>query len=106
MLLSELKNAVDDGKTAKHLRWRSILHWFVKKELGFYAKQAEGYVNGDGFVVVRSETAFYPTWEMLVGSFEKYYAESSSWRITDDPLEDYLPPERKMMPEADEQTPS
>jgi hypothetical protein len=95
---SELKNAVDDGKTAKHQRYRSILHWLIKKERGFYAKQAEGYMNEAGFQVVRAETAFYPTWDMLVESFESRYAKSSAWMVTNDKLEPYLPPERKTAP--------
>lgn len=98
MLLSELQAAVDVGKTAKHRRWRSILHWRVKRELGFYAKQAEGYANADGFVVVRAETAFYPTWGALIDSLSGYYANSKEWFLSDEPLEDYLPPERKEAP--------
>jgi hypothetical protein len=95
--LSELKAAVDAGKTAKHRRWRSILHWFVKKEQDFYIKQAQGYTNPDGVVIVRAETAFYPRWEGLVDSFG-YNATSKRWEITDEELEDYLPPERKTAP--------
>jgi hypothetical protein len=72
-----------------------------------YSVQAEGYTNGRGFVVVQAETAFYPTWDMLVGSFESRYADSKDWRITNDPLQPYLPPERKTVPTSDqsEQTP-
>jgi hypothetical protein len=71
--------------------------------MGFYAKQAEGYTNEDGIVIVQAETAFYPEWDMLVHSLEAYYAASRGWQLTDEPLEDYLPPERKMIPGSDDQ---
>lgn len=100
--LNELKAAVDAGKTARLRRWRSILHWFVGKnridDLEFYLKQAEGYTNPDGIVIVQAETAFYPTWSALVDSLG-YDAESSGWQLTDEPLADYLPPERKVQEE-------
>jgi hypothetical protein len=100
--LNALKEAIDAGHTAKHRRWQSVLHWLVKKEMDFYAKEAEGYTNNDGVVIVRAATAFYPTWERLVSSLEAYYANSHAWRLTDEPLEDYLSPERHTAPGPDE----
>jgi hypothetical protein len=97
MLLTDCKALVDAGKTAKHLRWRSILHYLVRKEGAYYGRQAEGYINPDGILIVKPDTTFYSTWQDLIDSFNGYYA-GSEWEITDDPFEDYLPPERKTAP--------
>jgi hypothetical protein len=96
--LTELKAAVDDGKTAKHLIWRSILHYLVRKENGFYGKQSEGYANEDGRIIVEPATTFYPTWEELVNSFSTLYADAEWW-LTNDKFEDYLPPEHQETPQ-------
>lgn len=91
--LNELKAAVDDGKTAKHRIWRSILHFLVRKENGFYGKQSEGYKNEDDIIIVEPATIFYPSWEELINSFSALYADAEWW-LTDDKFVDYLPPER------------
>jgi hypothetical protein len=95
--LTELKAAIDDGKTAKHRQWRTILHYLVRRELGFYARQSEGYTNEDGVVIVRPNTQFLPSWELLVDSFG-IYGTSDGWFICDDQFVDYLPPEREEAP--------
>jgi hypothetical protein len=97
MKLAQLHELIEHGRTAKLRRWRSILHWYVKKEHDFYIKQAEGYTNPDDIVIVQAETTLYPTWSQLVDSFG-YEATSNAWQITDEELEDYLPPERKQAP--------
>jgi hypothetical protein len=94
MLLTELKAAIDAGRTAKHQIWRSILHVLIRKELGFYAVQTEGYINEDGVIIVPVVTVFYPTWEMLLDSFRGCYVDAQWWTC-DDKLADYLPPERE-----------
>ncbi len=92
--LIDLKAAIDDGKTAKHPIWRSILHYLVRKENGFYGKQSEGYTNEDGRIIVEPATVFYPTWEELSNSFSSLYADAEWW-LCDDTFADYLPPERE-----------
>lgn len=96
--LAELKAAVDAGRTAKHRQWRTILHYLVRRELGFYARQSEGYTNGDGIVIVRPNTQFFPSWELLIDSFGIYGA-SDGWWATDEQFADYLPPEHQEAPQ-------
>jgi hypothetical protein len=91
--LNELRAAVDAGRTAKHKQWRSILHYLVRKENGFYGKQAQGYKNEIGIVIVSPATTFYATWEDLLASLNGFYTDDEWW-TTDEPFSDYLPPER------------
>lgn len=91
--LSDLKAQIDAGRTAKHLMWRSILHHLIRKEGDYYGRQAEGYKNEIDIVVVPVVTSFYPTWELLIESFQGRYADDE-WQLCDDRFEDYLPPER------------
>lgn len=95
--LTELKAAIDDGKTAKHRQWRSILHHLIRKENGYYGRQAEGYKNELDVVVVPVATSFYPTWEQLIDSFQGRYADDE-WFLCDDQFVDYLPPEHQEAP--------
>lgn len=95
--LNELKADIDTGKTAKHRQWRTILHYLVRRELGFYARQSEGYTNEDGKVIVRANTQFYPTWELLIDSFS-LYATSDGWWVCDEQFAEYLPPDHLEAP--------
>lgn len=95
--LADLKAAVDAGRTAKHLMRRSILHHLVRKEHGYYARQAEGYVNEIDIVVVPVVTSFYPTWELLTDSFQGRY-DDDEWQLCDDQFADYLPPDHQEIP--------
>ncbi len=97
MYLNDCKLFIDMGRTAKHIRWRSVLHYRVRKEGKYYGRQAEGYTNPDGVVILKTDTTFYSTWEDLIDAFNGYY-DDSGWEITDDPFTDYLPPERKSAP--------
>jgi hypothetical protein len=97
--LKDLKKQIDAGRTAKHQQFRSILHHRVRKELGFYARQAEGYKNELEVVVVPAATSFYPNWEMLLDSFQGRY-EDDEWVVCDEKFEDYLPPEREDIPDC------
>src|SRR5690242_17402076 len=92
--LADLKAAVDAGRTAKHQQWRSILHHLIRKEGEYYGRQSEGYTNEIDIVVVPVSTSFYPTWEMLIASFQGRY-DDDEWFVTDDKFVDYLPPERE-----------
>jgi hypothetical protein len=56
-----------------------------------YVRQREDYTNPIGQRVVETRTSFYPTWDLLVASFEKsYYGISDQWTVTNDPLEPYF----------------
>jgi hypothetical protein len=88
--LNELKEAIDQCKTAKLRQWRSILHWFVKKERSFYIKQQEGYTNHGGVVIVQAKTAFYLEWEELVNALG-YDAEAGGWEIMGGPPQADIP---------------
>jgi hypothetical protein len=95
--LNDLKKQVDAGKTAKHQMWRSILHYLVRKENGFYGKQSEGYKNEIDIVVVLPHTTFYATWEDLLNSLNGFYTDDE-WFVTNDKFEEYLPPARQEAP--------
>jgi hypothetical protein len=97
MLLIEYKEDVEHGRTAKHAIPRTILHVLIKKEPDFYVKQYEGYTNKDGNVIVPVNSHFYPSWGHLIASLT-YFEQETGWVITDEPIADYLPPERKTAP--------
>src|SRR4051794_1550775 len=96
--LKDLKAQVDVGRTAKHRQWRSILHFLVRKELGFYACQGEGYKNEQDVVIVKPRTTFYPSWEELENSFDGFCTDDE-WVVCDDRFTDYLPADRRNIPE-------
>ncbi|GHO99155.1 hypothetical protein KSF_092030 [Reticulibacter mediterranei] len=92
--LNDLKAAIDDGKTAKHQQWRSMLHYLIRKEQGFYGRQIEGYKNEKEVVVVEPQTTFYATWDQLLASLNGFYTDNDWW-LTDDKFVDYLPSKRE-----------
>jgi hypothetical protein len=101
--LNELKVAIDSGQIVKLRQWRTVLHWYVKKERGVYLKRAEGYINPAGMIVARPQTLSYEKWEELVNSFG-YDATLGSWQLTNE-FREYFPVEQlpKATPSKEEQ---
>lgn len=91
MYLKDCKEAVDAGKTAQHLRWRSILSYQIRKEGDFYGRHAEGYINPNNVEIVKPDTIYYASWEDLIDAFNGYYSDDG-WEITTLPFRDYCPP--------------
>lgn len=91
MRLQECKKAVDEGKTAEHRLWRSLLSCQIRKEGQLYARHTEGYKNPHDVEVVKPDTVHYRTWEELVDGFYGRY--ETEWVLTNEPFRDYHPPE-------------
>jgi hypothetical protein len=94
MYLEDCKAQIDAGKTAEHLRWRSVLHFQIRKEGDYYARHAEGYKNPHGVLIVKPDTIYYSSWEEIIDAFNGYY-DDSGWELTNEPFRDYLPIERQ-----------
>lgn len=91
MKLAQARDLIEHGRTARLRQWRGILHWYIIKEHGWYVKQAEGYTNPRGVIVVPTETAFYLCWDALMNASGSD-ALSDGWEITDDRLASYQMP--------------
>ena len=106
MQLSKLKEQIDQGKTARLLSVPTVPsdpRFTVRIE-----KDGEDYVwqhttTGRpslnlSFFSSTTDTMVYPAWEQLLEGIKGIQTRTRNWTICDDALIDYLPPERKTVP--------
>lgn len=108
--LINMKEQIDAGWTAKRIISGRVITITVRikmsKHEGVPCYVWQHYTEGHRlYDSTNPQTELHPTWGALLDAIEGEQTQSVDWELCRDRLMDYLPPERKQVPEPDKQTP-